>query len=756
MRMRVLITGSGAFRDSLVERLKREKNDVYTIGMDLPKDRTFHYDFKYTDDKIKHIIAGIMPEVIIFLGAQDEEYASDWRQEQAMEYISGLSNILISAKQIGVSHIVYISSTQVYGTDLGSQLTEDAPGNPQDIRGLMISQGESLCLNFSSLNKIECVILRMSEVYGLASSYDFCSRLFLEAALCKDLDKFYPLIDMLFNPIYLSDAVDAVFKALSTHKSGGVYNVVGTSLFLSQFYKTVADLVREKGLNEELLELIDGPEIIVPDENGEITPQKEYSIEELLNEYDYEPGRNTIIVERSYDGTAFSAKYGYRPIVDYHVGLKRTYISMRKRLDSATKSNKKEKKKLDFLKPLYPYLECFFAFAIFAFMHYWIPEKIPSFAAFDFLMLMVVVVAITLGGIQPILAVIFTGALIFGLRIQGGQTFLEVILDMATVIRIFNLLIIGTICGYARDHMRTKMYERKLEVDDLNKELVTIYRINATNTEIKRMLDERLTSYDDSLAKMFVITDKLNALNPEQVFFEAVEVTSDIMQCFDVSIYNVSGGEFKMCRLIARTPSSERTYKISIPLNDLGELKEVVSRDEIFVNREMIAELPMMAAPVFSGRDLLSIIMLWDIPFDKLSLYHVNRFMTMSRLIAASLGRAHSITKEMHELSYIPGTDILMHEAFMDKVRIFKDAVEKEAAEFMTIIVSPAKTRKSISNAELAAKLRPILRTNDYIGEIQGDADSLYVLLSNATPDSVGFVFDRLGGVGLTGREISL
>ena len=766
--MRVLITGSGPFRDALVDRLKREKNDVYTIGNDSPENKTFHYDFKYTDDMVQHVIAGIMPEVIVFMGAFDEQYAAEWGQKQAMDYLSGLSNILLSAEQIGTSHFVYLSSTQVYGMELGSRLSEETKVNPQDVRSILISQGETFCQTFSAANKIEAVILRMTEVYGLASSYDFCSRLFLEASLTKDLKNFFPAVDMLFNPVYLSDAVDAVYKAVVAHKDGGVFNVTGGKLFLSQFYKTIAKLVSEKSLEEEALSMIEGPEIFVPGEDGDSPAEdgngsdneaekEAYSLEELLNpEDDLEPGYNTIIVERTCDGSAFSAAYGYRPIVDYHLGLKRTYFNMRKRLEKGRHRDKKEKKGLKMFAPILPYLECVLAFAAFAFLHYFIPEWIPSFAGFDFIILMVVVIAITLGGIQPILAVFMAGALLIGLRMQGGDSFVKVLLDMGVVLRILNLLVVGTICGYARDHMRTTMHERKLEVEDLSNELLAIYRINAANTEIKKTLDERLTSYDDSLAKMFVITDKLNAMNPESVFFEAVEVVADIMQSFDVSIYIVTGDDFKMCRLHARTPSSERSYRVSIPLNELGELAEVVGNDEIFVNRDLQDQLPMMAAPVFSGRELQSIIMLWDVPIQKLTLYQVNRFMTMSRLIAASLGRAHTIAQGMHELSYIPGTDILMFDAFMDKVKIFKDALEKEAADFMVIVVSPAKNRRSLSNAELASSLRPILRTNDYLGEMKEDPDSLYVLLSNTTHQNVGIVFERLGGVGLVGREISL
>ena len=753
--MRILITGSGAFRDVLVDRLIREKNEVYTIGTQVSKRKTYHYDFKYSDDKIKHIIAGITPQVIIFLGAQDEEYASEWQQEQAMEYLAGLANILISAEQSGVGRFVYLSSTQVYGAEWSSKLDETAAKNPQDMRSLMISEGETVCQDMAALNKMECVILRLTEVFGLASPFDFCSRLFLEATLADNPDDFFPPVDMIFNPLYLSDAVDAVFKAITPHKAPGVFNVIGHHIFLSQFYSNIAALVKESAhLSDEALLEMEGVELTIPAPDEEAA---EFVIEDLLSlDKSSEMRNNSIIVERTYDGSSFAQIYGYRAIVDLRIGLKRTYGSMKRRIEGFSKAEAKKKHKLNFLAPLFPYLETGVAFLFFAFLQTLVPDKMPSLAGFDFMMLMVVIVAIMLGGVQPVLAVMLSGVYMFWLNIQDGRPFLDTMLDVTVVLRILNLLIVGTICGYARDHMRAVMHEKTLEVNDLNNELMTIYRINAANTQIKKMLDEKLAGYDDSLAKMFLITDRLNALNPEKVFFEAVETVSDMMQCFDVSIYAVTGGDFKMCRLIARTPSSDRTYKISVALNDLGGLKEVIIRDEVFANRMMEPDLPMLAAPVFYEQELMSIIMLWDLPFEKLSLYHMNRFMTLSRLIASSLGRAYAYTADIRDLAYVPGTEILTHDAFLDKIKIFNEALEKDAAQFMTIIVSPAKTRKSISNAELSASLRPLLRTNDYIGEVKDAPDSLYVLLSNTDKESLGFVLDRLGGVGLTGQEVSL
>jgi hypothetical protein len=203
----------------------------------------------------------------------------------------------------------------------------------------------------------------------------------------------------------------------------------------------------------------------------------------------------------------------------------------------------------------------------------------------------------------------------------------------------------------------------------------------------------------------------------------------DIMDSGDVSIYLVTGGDYKMCRLMAKTPGSTRALPHSIPLKDLPGLAESVERDEIFRNRELAAELPVMAAPVFSAGKLVCVVMLWDIAFENLTLTTANRFAVLSKLISSVLEKAYAHVERVPE-------------SFMDIVNAYKQA--KDVAGYQTILVHGS-----------SQKLKSLLRENDHIGEIPG-SDSAYALLSNTTAEGLPAVLGRLAESGITAEGVEL
>jgi hypothetical protein len=308
--------------------------------------------------------------------------------------------------------------------------------------------------------------------------------------------------------------------------------------------------------------------------------------------------------------------------------------------------------------------------------------------------------------------------------------------------------------------MRAAVAEKDLEMRDVKRELAVIYEINDSNVKIKQTLDERLLAYDDSLGKIYNIVEQLNTLQPDAVFFSAVDVTMKIMSSADVSIYIVTGAAFKMCRLMGKSPNSEREHKKSVALQDLKvEMVETLQRNEIFVNRELDGDAPMMAAPIFSSGELVSIIMLWDMKFENLTLYNVNRFMVLSSLISSVIERAYIHTQSAAR--YITGTKILREEAFADVVSVHKEAAKNETSSYQSIRVSftDADTGVEMSAEDLSVKMQPLLRQTDYMGlkteanALGNEKASLYVLLTNTSAEDMRFVYKRLGDKGIHVEE---
>jgi len=116
--MKVLITGQGALCGLLAERLRREKHDVYIISGADDSDkqgRYIQYQFALTNERLDFSIRSIMPDVLVFLGAFDDSYDFSQGRKTAMEYASGLTNLLAIAVEVGIPGFVYLSSASVYG-----------------------------------------------------------------------------------------------------------------------------------------------------------------------------------------------------------------------------------------------------------------------------------------------------------------------------------------------------------------------------------------------------------------------------------------------------------------------------------------------------------------------------------------------------------------------------------------------------------------------------------------------------------------
>jgi len=79
--------------------------------------------------------------------------------------MTGLLNILESAKKHHVKRVVYISSSMVYG-DFEDDVTEDAVCRPQGQYGIMKLAGEDLVKDYTRRGCFDHAIIRPSAVYG--------------------------------------------------------------------------------------------------------------------------------------------------------------------------------------------------------------------------------------------------------------------------------------------------------------------------------------------------------------------------------------------------------------------------------------------------------------------------------------------------------------------------------------------------------------------------------------------------------------
>jgi len=80
--------------------------------------------------------------------------------------VSGTWRMLEFARDMGIPHVIFFSTFQVYGTELNGLVNEETPVNCQSAYGLNHWFGEEACKLFCALHGLSISVVRPSNVYG--------------------------------------------------------------------------------------------------------------------------------------------------------------------------------------------------------------------------------------------------------------------------------------------------------------------------------------------------------------------------------------------------------------------------------------------------------------------------------------------------------------------------------------------------------------------------------------------------------------
>lgn len=133
----------------------------------------------------------------------------------------GFVNVLEAARHHAVRHVIYASSSSVYGEGGPQPLAEDAPtGRPLSLYGATKKANELIAYSYAHLYAMRCTGLRFFTVYGPWGRPDMAPMLFANAILEGS-----PVV--LFNHghnarsfTYIDDIVDGVVRVLQSGDEG--------------------------------------------------------------------------------------------------------------------------------------------------------------------------------------------------------------------------------------------------------------------------------------------------------------------------------------------------------------------------------------------------------------------------------------------------------------------------------------------------------------------------------------------------------
>ena len=699
--MNVLVIGGGSrMMDSIIDKLNKANHRIYLLtGRREKRDsykRVFErYDFPYDDDSVKDIFESIKPEMVFFLGAFDTNFEWEKERRESVRYTTSLMNILSAYSMVGKGRFVYFSSQEIYSGSYADNIPEIEAASPRGFKAMAIAQGEGICGNYQKMQGLDIRILRLDHVYGIPRKgqheNDACFRMCLEAL---KTGKISASSRRVFSMLYLNDAVELAFRVvMSEELKEGCYHISSM----------------EQISEMELAQLVAG--------------QMGAGIDVVDNSV----GEKYRLV---LDSSRYKEEFeDYKIFTHYEEGVKRVVQFIRRYSESFIRAEdvgggwggKLWHTLKTVVRRLFPFVEN----VVFVFIFYWINELAAGseyFERLDFYLLYVLLFAIVHGQQQAIVSSLLAVAA-YGYRQMAGSTGLEVLLDYSTYVWTAQLFIVGMVVGYMKDQLRTIRDEDEEEIRYLNEKMNDIADINDSNVRMKKNFEAQLVNQRNSLGTIHELISSLEGYGPEEVLFYAARVLSNLMKSRDVAIYTVANKSY--ARLYSATSTEARRLGNSINYTAMESLYDDLKEKRVFINKTMDEKLPLMACGVYVEEEMQLILMLWGIPWQRMTQAEANRLSVIGSMIQNTTMRARRYLEALKDQRYLEGTEILAENAFTTLVGAFLTAKDEGLTE-CTLLEIETRGR----GLELAAKtLGENIRQTDYIGVLEGG--KLCVLLSN-------------------------
>jgi len=238
--MRILVTGSAGFIGfHLAKRLLEDGHEV--IGMDnlnnyyavqLKEDRlailknNLAFRFCFVDLADRQGMADLFrtekPEVVVNLAAQaGVRYSLENPHAYVDSNLTGFTNILEGCRHNGVKHLVYASSSSVYGANTSMPFSvHHNVDHPISLYAATKKANELMAHTYAALYKLPCTGLRFFTVYGPWGRPDMALFLFTAAILEGRAIDVYNNGKMRRDFTYIDDIIEGVVRVMTRIPSG--------------------------------------------------------------------------------------------------------------------------------------------------------------------------------------------------------------------------------------------------------------------------------------------------------------------------------------------------------------------------------------------------------------------------------------------------------------------------------------------------------------------------------------------------------
>ncbi len=712
----LLIGGSSSFMDAMIDKMNKSGHQVYLLTGRKDKHSSYKhvfekYNFEYNTDSIEDIFKSIQPELIIFMGAYDTNFDWSMSRQESVRYSAALMNILSAYSMVGKGRFVYISSCEVFSSAHGVNITEDTAAETRGFKSLSIAHGEELCNSYRVNQGMDIRILRFDHIYGIPrkgeKQDDPCFKMCLEA-LKKG--KISANSRNSFSMIFFKDAVEFAYKVMvDSEPSHDCYHI------------SSMEEINEKQLAELIQKHMGDKTEIIDNSVGE---------------------KHRLLL----DSSRYQEEYHMQVFVHYDTGVQKAVQYIKRHRESFLKDEDSGGSQLSkvlhnvrvIIRKLIPFIEncvCFIPF----FMLNNRAVGSEYFNRLDFYLLYVLLFAVVHGQQQALISAVLAVAG-YCFRQMYERTGFEVLLDYNTYIWVAQLFILGMVVGYMRDQLKSIKDENEEKVGYLHGKLDDIEDINDSNIRMKQSFEMQVMNQKDSLGKVYEITSSLDAYAPEEVLFYAAEMLSRLMDSKDVAIYTVANGDY--ARLFSATSKEARKLGSSIKYTSMESMYNDLKERRVYINKTLEDQLPLMASAVYASDQMQLILMVWGIPWQRMTLAEANRLTVIGALIQNTVVRANRYLDALRDQRYVEETNVLDEEAFTQLAKAFFEARDKGLTECSLLEITGV---GEYNRREAARVLGTQMRQTDYLGMHQG---CLYALLSNTDQEGARRVRERFSAKG--------
>lgn len=708
----LLIGGSSSFMNRLIQKMKKEGHRVCLLTGNRFKDNSYDrvfesYRFSYDSESVGRVFESVVPDVTVFLGAYDANY--HWNEEQRnmpAHFMKGLISLLMGFQGIGKGRFIFLSSDEVYGGTHPQDLTEKDEPRPETAKGMALAQGEKLCESFGKMMEQDIVVLRLQGLYGIPQRRTDCVD--QVSWLCLEALRGNPLSGdpnqkraLLFEP----DAVEFIYQAANCpgHRSW-LYNL---SASVETNGLELAGWVGAAMGREEK-----------PDASAEPNARRcVLSNRQFMQEF------SALI--RSGD------QANIEKVAEYMKARQDVFLTEMERTPTLWERIKRGAGGA--VSALLPFVENLLCFIPVYFLNSWASGS--GYASrLDIWLLYVLLFSVVHGQHQALFSALLATVGYF-LQQSSARGGFEVAVDYTTYVWIAQLFIVGLLVGYLRDQIQSLKDEAADEQEYLSDQLTDIRSINASNVRVKDALTTQILNQNDSIGKVYYVTSSLNQVMPEEVMFRAAQMLGELMESRDVAVYTVSNGDY--ARLFSYTSPLAKRGGGSIRYREMGKLSEALENHKVFINRELDGQYPMMASAIYSDDEMETIVMIWSLPWERMTLGQADYLVVCGYLIQNAVVHANRYLATLRDSRYVEDGELLSQEAFRALAGSFLRAQSDGLTECTLLEV----TSKTGTTAEIGRAVRSGLRTNDYTGTLDGK--NVCALLTNTTPDQAAIVISR-------------